>query len=150
MTEAEARAGTSDNGKADTPVAERAVQQADDPGELAKPWLHPDALVPRDYLRAKVALKEVLGTRSPYELLVGDEMYPFIIWCLRSRDDPAFTWDQALDTPFYLFRMGDEPPPPPTPPPASSGSAPTTPAGSASTPKRRPPARARSSAPSST
>ena len=126
-----------DNGQVDTATATRAA------GE--KPWLHPDALTPRDYLRAKTALEAVLDGRSPYELLTGEEMYPFLIWALRSREDPTFTWEQALDTPFWHFRMGDEPPPPPTPPPGEPGSAPPSPAASDSTPKQQQPTRARSS-----
>jgi hypothetical protein len=75
-------------------------------------------------------------------------MYPFCIWALRSRDDPGFTWEDALDTPFYQFHMGDEPLPPQTPPPAPPGSEPASPAEKASTPKRR--TTARGSASSST
>jgi hypothetical protein len=136
-----------DNGKPDPAAAAAAVEY--DPADPAKPWLHPDALTPGDYLRAKKALKEVLGDRSPYELLDGEEMYPFCIWAIRSRDDPTFTWEQALATPFYEFRLGGGPPPR-TPPPASSGSKPSRTGGAGSTSKPKPPTAALSSEPSTT
>ena len=98
------------NGKVKEDVARRAVEQASMP---EKPWLHPDALRPRDHLRAKEALVDVLNGRSPYEMLgSGDEMYPYLMWCIKSRTDPTFTWEQALDTEFHEFRMGDDRPPP--------------------------------------
>jgi hypothetical protein len=141
-----------DNGKPDTATATQLAQGGYDQDEMSKPWLHPDALTPGDHLRAKVALAELLGERSPYELLGGDEMYPYIMWCLRSRDDPSFTWEQALATPFYEFRMSGGPPmpPPPTASPASPGSRPTTPGGTDATTQRRAPTSERSSEPSST
>lgn len=128
----------SENGQVDTEVAEQAVAEAVAP---SKPWLHPDALKPRDYLRGKLALKDVLGDRaSCYDFLGTDEMYTWLIWALRSRDDPSFTWDRALDSEFSEFSMGDERPPPPTLPAAKPGRSESPPSGSGST--RRQPRRA--------
>jgi hypothetical protein len=89
----------------------------------------PDLLTPRDMLRAAAVLGDVLGERSPYDMFTDDlERAPFIIWCLRSRTDPSFTWEDALDTPYLgEFEIGDSRPPQtapsPTPsPPGSSAS----------------------------
>lgn len=87
-----------------------------------KPPLNADVLTPRDLTRAKAAL----GGQNPFELL-GDPvtMFPLIIWCLKSRDDPSFTWEQALDTPFGDFDMSggleDDSQPPPIASPAGRG-----------------------------
>lgn len=81
---------------------------------MGKPPLNPDILTPRDLQRAK----QIIGDgKSPFELLADPEtMFPLVIWCLKSREDPAFTWDQALDTPFGEFDMTagaeDNTPPP--------------------------------------
>jgi len=133
----------SENGQVATEVAEQVAAEAVAP---AKPWLHPDALRPRDYLRGKAALKDVLGEReSCYDFLGTDEMYTWLIWALRSREDPSFTWDQALDTEFSEFTMGDERPPPPTLPAEKPGRSGSMPAGSSSTLRRPRPAAAPSS-----
>ena len=97
----------------------------------------PSLLTPRDLQRAKVAT----GGRNPYELLEDPaEAFPLVLWCLKSRDDPGFTWDQALDTPFADLDMTGEEPDPPTAPAAGPGASPkknaappssTTPNGSA-------------------
>ena len=100
---------TSANGKVKDEVAGQVVQ-AEAP---VKQWLHPDALRPRDYLRGKIALRKVLEElklSSCYDLLSGEYMYPWIMWALKSRDNPKFTWDQALDTDFHEFEMSDSPP----------------------------------------
>jgi hypothetical protein len=93
-------------------------------------------LTPRDMARAKVALAEMLDGRSPYDMVEGDveDAVPFTIWCLKSRANPAFTWEDALDTPF----LGDFDPvsPPQTPPPDASGSSPARNGGSR--PKTKP------------
>jgi hypothetical protein len=124
----------SENGYVATEVAEQVVAEA---VAAAKLWLHPDALRPRDYLRGKEALKDILGDRqSCYDFLGTDEMYTWLIWALRSRENPSFTWDQALDTEFSEFSMGDERPPPPTRTVGSPGSSGNTPAGNSSTPRR--------------
>jgi hypothetical protein len=137
----------SENGHVATEVAEQVVAEAVAP---AKPWLHPDALRPRDYLRGKEALKDILGDRqSCYDFLGTDEMYTWLIWALRSRDDPSFTWDQALDTEFSEFTMGDERPPPPTRTAGSSGRSESTQSVSGSKPPRRKPATEPNSAPTS-
>jgi hypothetical protein len=87
-----------------------------------KQRLDPEVLTPRDMQRAKAG---PLRGRSAYELM-GDpeEMFPLIIWCLRSRDDPGFTWEQALDTPFSNYDMAGGQSPPESPTPAPSGSTP--------------------------
>ena len=74
----------------------------------------PTLLTARDMRRAKVALPDVLDGRSTYDMLEDDEdRVPFTIWCLESRTNPDFTWDQALDTP-YLGEWKDGPAGPPT------------------------------------
>jgi hypothetical protein len=77
----------------------------------------PMQLTPRDMLRAAPVLKEQAGLDDvdPYDLLdvEGDKYLRrvLVIWCLRSREDPDFTWDQAFDTPFGdLFTDEDEEP----------------------------------------
>lgn len=131
----------SENGQVTTEVAEQAVAEV--AAAPAKLWLHPDALKPRDYLRGKLALKDVLeerGHSNCYDFLGTDDMYPWLMWALRSREDPSFTWDQALDTEFSEFSMGDERPPPPTLPAERPGRSESTRNGSGST--RRQPRRA--------
>jgi hypothetical protein len=77
----------------------------------------PMQLTPRDMLRAAPVLKEQAGLDDvdPYDLLdVSGDKYlrrVLVIWCLRSRDNPDFTWDEAFDTPFGdLFGDEDEEP----------------------------------------
>jgi hypothetical protein len=77
-----------------------------------------DALTPRDLLRAKVAL----DGRNPYELMDDPcESAALVIWCIKSRTDPAFTWDQALDTPFSALVDGTAEVPPQTQKPEPNG-----------------------------
>jgi hypothetical protein len=102
----------------------------------------PMQLTPRDMFRAAPVLKEQAGLADvdPYDLLdVSGDRYlrrVLIIWCLRSRDDPAFTWDQAWDTPFGdMFdedededeetEPGEGAEPPLTQTPASDGNGPS-------------------------
>jgi hypothetical protein len=132
-----------DNGQLATADAEEAVAEAAAADE--RPWLDADALTPRDYVRGKTALAAVLAEHkmgSCYELLAGETMYPWCIWALKSRDDPDYTWEQALDEPFWQFRIGDDhrPPPRPAPPRSSPGSAGITSGEPSAT--RRPPRRA--------
>lgn len=84
----------------------------------AKLRLDPNLLTPRDLKRAKV----VLDGRNPFDLL-GDpvEAITLTVWCLRSRTDPAYTWDQAEDTPLGEFDMAGEEMEPPAPPPPTAG-----------------------------
>ena len=94
--------------------------------------------------RARTALADILGDRSAYDLLDDDyDRVPLTIWCLRSRTDPSFTWQQALETP-YLSEWTEGPPGPPTTaaPPAGGANG----AGSASSKKRTAPANGPSSA----
>jgi hypothetical protein len=111
-----------------------------------RPKIDARLLTPRDMARAKVALAEVLDGRSPYDMVEGevDDAVPFTIWCLKSRANPAFTWEEALDTPF----LGDFEPvsPPPIPPPDASGSSPGKNGGSKPKAKPAAPDPARSSA----
>jgi hypothetical protein len=98
-------------------------------GSKPKLRLHADALTTRDMIRARTALGG-----DPYERLSAEQtedQVTFIVWCLLSRDNPAFTWDDALDTPFGAFEMGDETPPP-TPEPGSNGASPAKPTAPAS------------------
>lgn len=67
--------------------------------------LDPSLLTPRDLKRAKV----VLGGRNPFDLLADPvEAVTLTVWCLRSRQDSEFTWDQAEDTPLGEFDMGGD------------------------------------------
>lgn len=71
----------------------------------AKLTLDPSLLTPRDLKRAKVAL----DGRNPFDLLEDPvEAVALTIWCLKSREDPEFTWDQAEDTPLADFGMAVE------------------------------------------
>ena len=104
--------------------------------------LDPAQLTPRDLKRAQVALKG----QNPWELL-EDPLDALIltIFCLRSRDDPEFTYEDALDVPLGDFELvNEEEPPPPSPAtPSLNGS----PAASESGKGRKP---SRSSAASTT
>jgi hypothetical protein len=67
--------------------------------------LDPSLLTPRDLKRAKV----VLDGRNPFEMLEDPvDAMTLTVWCLRSREDPEFTWDQAEDTPLGDFDMAVE------------------------------------------
>ena len=104
----------------------------------------PTLLTSADMNRARTALAEVLGDRSAYDMLDDDyDRFPLTIWCLRSRTDPGFTWQQALETP-YLSEWVEGPPGPPTTaaPPAGGANG----AASASSKKRTAPATGPSSA----
>src|SRR4249919_2783153 len=73
--------------------------------------LDPDLLNSRDMLR----VRSVLGGRNPYEVLDDPlERVPLIVWCLMTRADPSFTWDQALDMPFSRLQFGSDEPDPQT------------------------------------
>lgn len=146
------------NGKVTTEVAEQAIQAAakeavEVPAAPVdqRPWLHPDAMMPLDYLRGKKALAAQLKERgydSCYDFLGTEDMYPFLIWAIRSREDPSFGWDDALRTPFYEFKQGaDERPQTPLLGPSGSGE--STPSVSGSTRRRPRPAAVPSSASSS-
>jgi hypothetical protein len=94
----------------------------------------PMQLTPRDMFRAAPVLKEQAGLpdTDPYDLLdVEGDRYlrrVLIIWCLKSREDPGFTWEQAWDTPFGDMFTDEEEgaaeEAPPTPGPESSGTGP--------------------------
>lgn len=80
--------------------------------------LDPELLNSRDMRRARTMLEG----RNPYELLDDPiDRVPLIVWCLASRDNPDFTWDQALDIPFSRLQFGSDEPDPPTAPPGSPG-----------------------------
>lgn len=82
----------------------------------------PTLLTPRDMNRAKTALADILGDRSPYDLLEDDaDRVPFTIWALESRTNPGFTWDDALDTPYLGEWKAGEPGPPTTAAPPAGG-----------------------------
>jgi hypothetical protein len=116
----------------------------------AKPRLDPDELTPADMRRAKVAL----GGRNPYELMSDPvDLFPLLIWCLRSRTDPDFTWEQAEATRFGDFDMGgggDAEPDPQIGGPGSPGPEAEPKPASGSRTRRASSASAPSSAPTST
>jgi hypothetical protein len=82
----------------------------------------PAILTPNDLKRAKVAL----DGQSPHELLAEPEtMFQVLIFCVRSRTDPSFTFEQAGDVPLgEVFDMAADSPPP-TPGPGGNGSGPS-------------------------
>lgn len=116
--------------------------------KLTKVRLDPDLLTFRDMKRARV----VLDGRNPWELLADpDERGILIVWCIRSRTDLTFTWEDAENTSFGQLETpdSDEPPPPQGGKPGSSGPEPAT--SNASRSKRKPRAAApASSSPRST
>ena len=93
-----------------------------------KPPPDPNLLTPNDYRRLRVKL----DGRDPDEVLGAGQTEDFMqtmILAFKLREDPAFTWEQAGDTPSgAVFNMTGESDPPPTPPLEPSGSAPITPA----------------------
>lgn len=109
----------------------------------ARQKLDPDLLTPRDLLRAQDMLDELgdgdkLKGADIYEVMANrTRRAGVIIWCLKSRTDPSFTFEQALDTPYGEFDVEDDEPDPPTGPPGSPGPAPAASGPAASKPKRR-------------
>jgi hypothetical protein len=117
--------------------------------QLTKVRLDPDLLTFRDMKRARV----VLNGRNPWELLGDpDERGILIVWCIRSRTDLTFTWDDAENTSFGQIEAAEsgEPPPQRGGKRGSSGPAPATSATSRSKRKPRAAASASSSPPSTT
>jgi hypothetical protein len=90
--------------------------------ELPKVVLDSDRLTPGDMKRARV----VLGGRNPFELLDDPiDRVVLVIWCQRSRLDPAFSWAQAEATPFSeCIAAGDDRPPDSAANSSSTGSPP--------------------------
>lgn len=128
---------TTKNGKVPAEAAAAAVKQSEWQPRMYR--LTTDELTGRDMKRARVVLKG----RDPWELTDDmDERFTLIIWCLKSRHFPGFTWEQAEDTPFGEFLPPSEVPPP-TPASESSGNSETTPAGkdSSETPQSTAPER---------
>lgn len=81
-----------------------------------------DQLTPRDMKRARAG---PLEGRNPFELLDDPiDRIVLLIWCLRSREDESFTWDQAEATPFHEVEAAGDGRPPQTPGPESAGSKP--------------------------
>jgi hypothetical protein len=116
-------------------------------GNTPKLWLHANNLTPGDMKRARITLG-VDPYRMIGEKVELEDRFIFMIWCLKSRDDPSFTLEQAEATPFGEFWMGDDGPPP-TPPLEPSGSSEATPSANGSKPRRPRPAPASSSSSSS-
>jgi hypothetical protein len=99
-----------------------------------KPQLSDDELTPADLKRARAT---VLEGRNPWEVMEDRlDAMTLIIWCIKSRADPGFTWEQAEHTKLGEFDMTGEPPPP-TPGPQTNGTAPGPTATRASRPKPR-------------
>jgi hypothetical protein len=110
----------------------------------------PGLLSPGDLRRARV----MLGGQSPHELMQEFEsMLQLMAWCIHSRTDPAYTWEQAGTDPLNLtFDMAGEdaePDPPKGEAPGSNGPAPATKRESSSRTRRASSAPAPSSAASS-
>ncbi len=97
-----------------------------------KQVLDPDLLTPKDMKRARklltamaVASGDEDMVTNPWELLEDpDERFTLTIWCLKSRTDPSFTWEQAEDTPFSEFDPPTDPNLPRSEAPSSPGSRP--------------------------
>lgn len=69
--------------------------------------LDPSQLTPRDLRRAKLMLEG----RNPWELLEDPvDAVVLTIWCLRSRSEPDYTWEQAEDTPLGAFELNEDEP----------------------------------------
>jgi hypothetical protein len=135
-------AGT--NGKVRAGTARKVAEQAAYQPRMYR--LTSDELNGRDIKRARI----MLDGRNPWEVLDDDDdRFTLIIWCLKSRHIPEFTWDDAEATPYGEFLPpGDLPPQ--TPPLETSGSSETGPSendSSATQPKPEPePSSASSSA----
>lgn len=86
-----------------------------------KQILDPDKLTPRDLRMAREALP---GMNVSAMLNDNIDMIALTIFCLRRRENPEFSWDEALDTPMSEFSQSAGPPDPPTPEPAGNGSSP--------------------------
>jgi hypothetical protein len=85
-----------------------------------KPKLSPEELTPGDLKRARVAL----DGRDPWELLEDPlDAMVLAIWCLKSRTDPTFTFEQAENTRLGEFDLADANPPQ-TPGPGGNGASP--------------------------
>lgn len=103
----------------------------DNNGQVARRMISPMLLTARDHLRAKAPLADIVaacGYDSTYAMVEDAEWaVPFTIWCLKTRTDPGFTWDQALDTPYLLETEIGESGPPQTPAPPTGGASDDTP-----------------------
>lgn len=99
-----------------------------DNGQAARRrMISPERLTPRDHLRAKKALAAVLeeyGLESTYHAIEDQDIaVPFTIWCLKSRANPDFTWDEALDTEYLVeTEIAESAPPQMLAPPVGSAS----------------------------
>lgn len=104
----------------------------------------PQYLTSEDMDRARDHLADVLGERTAYDLLEDDYLrVPLTIWCLESRTDPGFTWEQARRTPYLgEWKAGPAGPPTTAAPPAGGANG----AASGSSRKRTAPDAAPSSA----
>ena len=70
--------------------------------------LSPDSLSNKDMRRARV----MLGGRNPWEVLDEDDnRITLVIWCLKSRTNPDYTWEEADECPFSEFQAPDDSPP---------------------------------------
>jgi hypothetical protein len=142
----------SENGKVTAKAARAAVTQQPAPWQPKMYRLTMDECNSRDMKRAKAT---VLEGKDPWEWLQGEEsdeadVRTLIIWMLKSRHIPGFTWEQAEETPYGEFRPASEEPPPPLgEPPGSSGLKAEQPTGSGSS-SGPPPAEAAPSSASST
>lgn len=73
-------------------------------------------LTTRDMMRARAMLKEQAGLpdTDPYDIIdpTGDPdlRRNLVIWCVLSRKDQSFTWEQAWDTPLEAMFPEDEEP----------------------------------------
>jgi hypothetical protein len=122
---------SSDNGSGtvlDLAPVEDPVEDPPDPDEtqdaaqaaVPKVRMAPGQLTIRDLKRART----VLEGRNPFELLEDPlEAMTLTVWCVRSRTDPALTWEQAEGACLDDFeQVGDDEPPPPTAAPTPNGS----------------------------
>ena len=104
------------------------------PATTAPPKVDFDAgkLTPWDLLRARKMLAgqdpEVGGGQDSFALM-DDPLYrnPLVYWCLATRVAPAFTWQQALETPYEVYVASGDEPDPQTARPAEPGVSPAKP-----------------------
>ena len=114
------------NGKVAPAVAAKAVEGIVQPFPVRHYRMTTDSLTPKDMKRARVAL----GGRNPWELTENvDDRLTLIMWCLKSRHIPGFTWEDAENTPYGEFLPPEDDSPPPIPASESSGRSETTPVG---------------------
>jgi hypothetical protein len=100
-----------------------------------------DLINSADMRRARAMLRELYGDDAPdpYDLVSAmefEDRMSIIIWCLKSRTDPTYTWEQAENTPYGELDLSRDEPPPRIGPGGSPGPEPAKSAPTGSRSKR--------------